>query len=476
MERAARESADAGRLPRKDAVRRGRVRVPGVAVLALAAALPGLAARPDAASASAFFVREQSATALGNAFAGATAGADDVTYMFYNGAALGRQEGSQAASVASLIVSRAKFGDGAAGTVTGVPIGGGEGGRNGGELSMVPALYALWDAAGDAGTLGNVRLGLAINAPFGFETEYEEGWIGRYHAVQSRLRSISLNPVLSLEPVRGVTVAAGLQAERIEARLTNAVDYGTLGALFGVPGAQPTRQDGFSKLVGDDWGFGWTAGLLLEPWEGTRLGVAYRSAVRHEIEGDARLRPDDAGIATALGVPAGTTAAKARLTTPEVVSVGVHHALDEAWAVMAEATWTRWSRMRLLRVTFDDGVLPDDVTEEDWRDTWFFAAGVTFRPSEAWTLRTGFGYDQSPARNATRTPRTPVNSGFLLGLGASYQPLPALGLAVGYNHWFIESAPIDLRADGPGNSGRGNLSGSSRNAVDTLSVQATWNF
>ena len=40
--------------------------------------------------ASAFFIREQSATALGNAFAGATAGADDITYMFFNGAAIAR--------------------------------------------------------------------------------------------------------------------------------------------------------------------------------------------------------------------------------------------------------------------------------------------------------------------------------------------------------------------------------------------------
>ena len=36
------------------------------------------------ANASGFFLKEQSASAQGNAFAGATAGAEDISYSFYN--------------------------------------------------------------------------------------------------------------------------------------------------------------------------------------------------------------------------------------------------------------------------------------------------------------------------------------------------------------------------------------------------------
>ncbi|MFO1146395.1 MAG: hypothetical protein U1E33_07590 [Rhodospirillales bacterium] len=60
--------------------------------------------------ASAYFVREQSATAMANAFAGATADAADLTYMFFTGAALGRQQGSAVAVVSSAVRSSAKFG------------------------------------------------------------------------------------------------------------------------------------------------------------------------------------------------------------------------------------------------------------------------------------------------------------------------------------------------------------------------------
>ncbi len=274
----------------------------------------------------------------------------------------------------------------------------------------------------------------------------------------------------------GVALAVGAQAQYIDAKLTNAVDFGTLGALHGVPGAQPTAQDGFAKLSGDDWGFGYTAGLLLEPRPGTRIGAAYRSKISHQLEGDARLRLDGSGIGSALGAVAGTTGARAGLTTPEIVSLGAYHEIDAEWAVMAEATWTRWSRFRVLRIKFEGASQAEEVTENDWRDTWFFALGCTYRPREDWTIRTGVGYDQSPARNRTRTPRTPVNNGVLLSFGANYTLTSAFELALGYSHYFIDSARIDLRADAPGNAARGNLSGSSENNVDSLSLQVRWTF
>ena len=44
------------------------------------------------ALAAGFAIKQQSATAQGNAFAGATAGAESPSYMFFNPAALGRFE------------------------------------------------------------------------------------------------------------------------------------------------------------------------------------------------------------------------------------------------------------------------------------------------------------------------------------------------------------------------------------------------
>ena len=58
------------------------------------------------ANAAGFALKEQSGAAQGNSFAGATAGAEDVTYMFFNPGRLDTQEGHQAAVVLSYIIAQ----------------------------------------------------------------------------------------------------------------------------------------------------------------------------------------------------------------------------------------------------------------------------------------------------------------------------------------------------------------------------------
>ena len=62
---------------------------------AVALSMLSLTVADEQALASGYALREQSASALGNAFAGATAGAEDLSYMFFNPASLTRQSGSQ---------------------------------------------------------------------------------------------------------------------------------------------------------------------------------------------------------------------------------------------------------------------------------------------------------------------------------------------------------------------------------------------
>ena len=60
------------------------------------------------AMAAGFHLREQSAAAMGNAFAGATAGAENASYAYYNVAGLTRQKGTQVNMGATYISPRAE--------------------------------------------------------------------------------------------------------------------------------------------------------------------------------------------------------------------------------------------------------------------------------------------------------------------------------------------------------------------------------
>lgn len=432
-----------------------------------------LAASAGTAAASGFALKEQSASAQGNAFAGAAAGAEDVSAMFFNPAALARQSGSQAAAVLSFIAPQADFEKGRASTAAGTPIAGGADPGDAAEDALVPALYLGWAATDD------LRLGLGVNAPFGLETRYPRDWIGRYHAVHSRLKTVNINPALAWRVSDRISLGAGFQAQWAWAELTNAVDLGTIGAAAGVPGALPGAQDGFADLEGDDWGYGWNAGVLLEPAEGTRLGVSYRSRIEHTLEGDVDFTLDPAGVGAALRAGAGlfrNTDAKADLTTPEAWAFGIHHEITPRFAVMAEADFTRWSRFEELRIEFDNPAQPDSVTEEDWRDTWFYALGATFRPAEAWTLRAGVAHDETPVPDRTRTPRIPDGDRTWLSLGVGWRPAAPLSFDAAYTHIWVDDAELDLRTTGIGNASRGNLSGSYDNAIDIATVQIAWRF
>lgn len=430
--------------------------------------LPG--ARVDAAG---FALREQSATAQGNAFAGATAAAEDPSYMFFNPATLGFLDGYRATAVLSYIRPQTELTSASAATVLGSPIGGRTSVDDVTEDAVTAALYGMAELS------GGLRAGLGINVPFGLKTEYSPDWVGRYHAVETGLKTININPVLAWRPVSWLAVGGGLQAQYADAEMSNAVDFGTIGAGAGIPGAVPATQDGFARLEGDDWGFGFNVGLLVEPLEGTRLGLAYRSEVEHEIQGDVDFDLDAAGIGAALRAATGAFAdsgASTEVTTPATLSAGVYQDVTSRWAVMGEVAWTEWSTFEELRIRFDNPAQADSVTEEDWRDSFFVALGTTYRATDTFALRGGVAFDQTPVEDEHRTPVIPDANRYWLSVGLGWQPFDWFGLDAGYTHIFVESAEIDLSASDPGNTFRGDLEASYEAHIDIFTLSGKLTF
>ena len=378
------------------------------------------------ANAAGFALKEQSASAQGNSFAGATAGAEDVTYMFFNPAALTRQEGHQASVVLSYIAPSAKTND-----AVGVP---GSGVQDGGVSALVPAAYFMWSLSPD------LKLGMGINAPFGLKTEYDPTWAGRFYAVESELKTINLNPTVAYRLNEMVSIGAGLQIQYADVLLSQDV-----GGAIG-------------EATGDDWGVGATFGMLVELSEATRIGLGYRSQIGHTLEGEFKV----SGVLT--------DTISADLTTPDQVTAGLYHDINNQFAVMAEVGWTNWSTFDEIRIKFDGGGA-DGVTPEDWENVWFGAIGVTWKASEDLSIRGGVAYDQSPIPDATRTPRIPGADRTWLSLGVNYAPTPNFSIDAGYTHIFVDDSTVDVTyAPAP------RLTATFENAVDILAVQGTFRF
>lgn len=426
--------------------------------------------------ASGFQVREQSGSALGNAFAGVTAGVDDPSFMFYNPASMTYLDGTQGSAAFSYIVPSSRFEDGSASTIAGVPItptAAFNGDNNISEDALVPALYGMTSFGED------IRLGIGLSLPFGLSTSAQDGWIGRYHALDSELRAILINPSGAYRVTDWLSVGAGLQVIYGDTKLTQSIDIGSIGAASGIPGSAPTMQDGHGEIDGDDWGYGYNVGLMLQPLDALRVGFSYRSKVSLEATGDATFDLSGSGTTGAALQSAGlftNTGFNAELDLPEQISVGVDYAVNDKLSLLGEASWTRWSRFENLVINFDNPAQPTSFTEEDWEDTWFFALGATYRPVDYFAMRFGVAHDQTPVPDRTRTPRVPDEDRYWMAFGAEYEPASWLTFNLSYTHIFLPDASINLSATDPGNTFRGNLNGEFVSSIDIIALQGTVRF
>ncbi len=433
-----------------------------------------VAALAPKATASGFQLREQSPSAQGTSFAGVSAGGPDIGSMFFNPATMTLFEGREIVAGFSYVMPKAELQDAEASRITGTPIGTQDSVPNSAKSALLPNLYAMWSLKPD------LKLGLSVNAPFGMVTDYDSNFVGRYHALKSDLKVVDIAPSIAYRINPQWSVGAAFVARKVEAELTNAADF---GAAVSAP---PGLYDGKAGLKGDTWGYGYRLGVVFQPNEQLRIGLAHHGAMTIDLKGDASF---EFGSGTPGGLIASLQAAgyvnggaSAKLNLPSTTSLGIHAELTPAISLQGEIAHTGWSRFKELRVDFD-GTLADSVTNEKWRDTWFLAAGLTWKATDAWTFRTGLAYDQSAVKDEFRTPRIPDGNRTWVSLGAGYAFSKRTTIDCAYTHIFVSDGPVELKAIEDGytpvtspNRSRGNLSGTYKNAIDIFSVQARFTF
>jgi long-chain fatty acid transport protein len=390
--------------------------------------------------------------------------------MFFNAAALTRFQGTEFVGGLSFIKPSARLEEGSAtraAALGGTAISGSSTAKDAGQQAVVPILYAMWSLNPD------LRLGLSLNSPFGLTSEYESGWIGRYHALKSTMTIVEIAPNVAWRLSPAWSIGGAVVARHVDAELSNAVDFGAIGAAYHVPGSVPGGQDGTAKVTGSRWGLGYKLGVLFEPRADFRLGAAYHSAIDFRLKGDVHYE----GVPAALAANFQNGAARPMANQPATASLGAAWDAAPALTFQAEAARTFWTRFEDIRISFASGQ-KDSVTEEHWKDSWFFALGATWRPGGAWTLRTGVARDQTPTTDTFRTPRIPDAARTWVSLGAGYAFSRRLSVDLAYSHLFAQDSTLELQAGTPASPDffRGNLSGTYRNKVDILAIQARCTF
>jgi long-chain fatty acid transport protein len=385
--------------------------------LSLGVSLAALCATTTISLAGGYAVREQSASLLGSAFAGAAAGVD-LSSAYWNPAAFGiAKSGISVESHYSLITANTELSNG----VSGVSIGGATSTEID-ELGYLASTYAAYRLN------EKMVLGISSGAPFGLKTNPDdENWAGRFYGRGADMLTFNVSPTLAYEIAPGVHVAAGLQLQHMRLKLWtgNPLEIGNV-----------LTQDDPANLkvnISDDVGVGFTLGILLQPTQSTSIGLGFRSKIKQELEGKAYI----GGSLISQNV-------KADLETPEIVTLSISQAISHDVRLLGTVEWTNWSRLSVVDVT---GLLPPPAgaaVVANWDDGWFFSAGLEYDYSPALTLRGGIAYEISPIQDATqRLLPLPDTDRVWLSAGASYQYSETTSFDFGYSHVFFEDGDID---------------------------------
>jgi long-chain fatty acid transport protein len=447
-------------------------------VLALSIACALSFAFAHQARGAAFALAEHGVSGLGNAYAGAAADAEDASTVWWNPAGMARlPRGKHLLFGAHLIIPSTDFtNNGSVPAAASNPALVGDGGDPG-KAALVPNVFFALDLN------PAWSFGLGVNVPFGLGTEYDADWIGRFHGIDSEVKTLNVNPALSWKLSERASLGFGVNYQRAEIDLLTAVNYS--GIAFGAGGAGLLAAIGGPgvegrntiSLDGDAWGF--NIGALFDITPATRIGVHYRSALDYDLDGDTAFTNVPGAFAGIPQLAAATSNGnvKLELQTPASFSISAVQKLGDRFELLGDATWTQWSEIKQLPLIRTSGPGSGSTLDRltfNFEDVWRLSIGANYRWSGPWTLRAGLAYDQSPVPNERdRSVRLPDNDRYWLSLGATYRPSAASRFDLGYTFILIKDSDINNDQTA---SARGIVRGTYEGTVNILSLQYQHTF
>ena len=369
--------------------------------------------------ASGFGVSYQSVSAMGTAYAGSAVLSENASNQWYNPATLaGLKKTELSVAVHQVWVDTHFEGDAST-----TPFGSGPGDMD----DVEPFVGSGFLAVPISETM---TFGFSVTAPFGTKVEYEDNWgnalspigpvSGDFYSTESDLQTINLNPSLGIQLTDNLNVGIGVSYQTLDADIENA---GT-------------------RLEGDDDAYGWNLGLTYSPDDNNHFGVAYRSKMKFEVEGDITFKPAVAGPL------AGTYSGSADVDLPASLQLSYAGDLSDRTQVLLGVEWMEWSSLDELSIDHAGPAgLPNPAVETfDWENTARYSLGLRHGLSESTVLRFGVAMEESTQGTNNRSAISPDSEKVWATIGAGFEPMENMLIDVGYAHVFVDDADIN-RAD-----------------------------
>lgn len=405
------------------------------------------------AYAGSFQLNEASAKSLARSNAGDASANKDASANYYNPALLASLKKASFLVGATDYKIRGEFSKFSATDASGQPLSGGNGGDFGNHNRIGAGVTPILSFG--MPLTDRTAFGVALEVPFGLTTTYNGDSVLRYQAQYTSITVNNINPNFAYNVGGGFSIGIGADFAKLNAKLTNQIDYGAvcyseLGPLTcNALGLSPQSHDGYFQVEGNDWGYGWNAGMAWHNNEGTTIGLSYRSRLFFNLSGTADYNNVPSVFAASGAFQ--NTGVHARLVLPDTIDLSASQDIGAAWRVSGTVRYVRWSVFHDLNITYDNPKQPSSTQIYDYRNAWTFAIGADYRLNQTWTFHGGLAYDQSPVRNQYREPRLPDSSRRWVSLGATWNLTPSDSITLGWAHLFIGDH-IPMNNTGPSGS------------------------
>lgn len=344
----------------------------------------------SAAHAAGFMLTEQSAGALGRAYAGVGVDGTDISGVYYNPATMTLHPGT--AIQAGFVAVGLDLAFEGTGKYDGVS----ENGQY--NTQAIPHGYISHQLT------DSMWIGLAMTVPFGMGTEYKDGWDLNHRGISAEVLTFDFNPNVAWKVSDKLSLGAGMSIQYAAADLKMR------------DGADPISMNGEVDADSVAWGF--NVGLMWSPLENLRFGLSYRSRINHNADGDFTI--SDASVAALNGVASAT----ATISTPAWAMATAAWDVNDLLSLYATFRWTDWSSFDTLDIKAANIPLPGNTktVENHWQDTYLVSVGADLRFTNWWTFRAGIGYETSAVDDPKyRTAIIPDADRLWLALGSSFK-------------------------------------------------------
>lgn len=353
----------------------------------------------SAAHAAGFMLTEQSAGALGRAYAGVGVDGTDLSGVYYNPATMTLHPGTQIqAGFVAVGLDLAFEGTGKYDGVS-------ENGQY--NTQAIPHGYISHQLT------DSMWIGLAMTVPFGMGTEYKDDWRLANRGISAEVLTFDFNPNVAWKISDKLSLGAGMSIQYAAADLKMQENLGI------------AKLDGEVDADSIAWGF--NVGLMWSPLENLRFGLSYRSKVNHNAEGDFtidNIRDVQKGYEYIYGLAGTYGDARATLSAPAWAMATAAWDVNELLSLYATFRWTDWSSFDTLDIK-SSGLNPVGgvkTVENHWQDTYLVSVGADLRFTNWWTFRAGIGYETSAVDDPKyRTAIIPDADRLWLALGSSFK-------------------------------------------------------